>query len=98
MLDEAKVWEQLKKLHREIEIDAGKDPSAVKDDVLPLDGLGGFDSLLIPNVIRGLAREMKVTLEKGVRLRNPYVDSNRKKLTLRDVAKRFCELYGGKTK
>jgi hypothetical protein len=66
--------------------------------VLPLDELGGFDSLLIPNVIRGLARKMKVTLEKGVRLRNPYIDSSKKKLALLDVAKRFCELYGGKTK
>ena len=97
-MDEAAVLEQLKKLHREIEIDAGKDPATVKDDVLPLDALGGFDSVLIPNVIRGLAREMKVSLEKGVRLRNPYIDSSRKKLALRDVAKRFCELYGGKTK
>jgi len=33
-----------------------------------------------------------------VRLRNPYIDSNKKKLKLRDVAKRFCELYGGKAK
>jgi hypothetical protein len=41
---------------------------------------------------------MKVTLEKGVRLRNPYIDSSKKKLTLRGVAKRFCELYGGKNK
>lgn len=97
-MDEAVVLEQLKKLHREIEADAGKDPSVVNDDVLPLDGLGGFDSVLIPNIIRGLAREMKVSLQKGVRLRNPYIDSNKKKLKLRDVAKRFCELYGGKAK
>jgi hypothetical protein len=97
-MNEAAVLEQLKELHREIEIDAGEDPGTVKDDVLPLDGLGGFDSLLIPNIIRGLAREMKVTLEKGVRLRNPYIDSSKKKLALREVAKRFCELYGGKPK
>lgn len=97
-MDEAAVLQQLKKLHREIEADAGKDPSVVNDDVLPLDGLGGFDSVLIPNIIRGLAREMKVSLQKGVRLRNPYIDSNKKKLKLRDVAKRFCELYGGKAK
>lgn len=97
-MDAAEVLTQLKKLHQEIEVDAGKDPATVKDDVLPLDGLGGFDSLLIPNIIRGLAKVMNVKLEKGVRLRNPYVDSNRKKLALHDVAKRFCELYGGKTK
>src|SRR5882672_9910712 len=95
-MNEAIVLEQLKKLHQEIEVDAGKDPATVKDDVFPLDELSGFDSVLIPNVIRGLAKEMKATLEKGVRLRNPYIDSSKKKLRLRDVAKRFCELYGEK--
>jgi hypothetical protein len=92
-MNEATVLEQLKKLHQEIESDAGKDPAAVKDDVLPLDELAGFDSVLIPNVIRGLAKAVGITLDKGARLRNPYVDSSRKKLRLRAVAKRFCELY-----
>ena len=95
-MDEALVLEQLKKLHQEIESDAGKDPDAVKDDVFPLDELGGFDSVLIPNVIRGLAKAMNVVLEKGVRLRNPYIDPSKKKLRLRAIAKRFCELYGEK--
>jgi hypothetical protein len=94
MNDDA-VLERLKELHREIELDAGKDPAVVTDDVLPLDGLGGFDSVLIPNVIRGLAKALGVPLAKGVRLRNPYVASDGKtKLTLRNVAKRFRELYG----
>ena len=92
-MNEATVLEQLKKLHQEIEADAGKDPATVKDDVLPLDELAGFDSVLIPNVIRGLAKAVGITLEKGVRLRNPYVDSSKKQLRLRAVAKRFCELY-----
>jgi hypothetical protein len=68
----------------------------VGDDISPLDDLSGFDSLLIPNIVRGLAKKMNVPLQKGIRLRNPYVDPNKKKLTLRGVAKRFCELYGGK--
>lgn len=97
-MDEATVFEQLQKLHQEIESDAGKDPAAVKDDVFPLDELSGFDSVLIPNVIRGLAKAVGITLEKGVRLRNPYVDSTKKKLRLRAVAKRFCELYKDKLK
>lgn len=95
-MDESVVLEHLKKLHQEIEMDAGEDPATVTNDALPLDQCRGFDSVLIPNIIRGLAKEMKVTLEKGVRLRNPYVDSSKKKLRLRDVAKRFCELYGEK--
>lgn len=92
-MNEAIVLEQLTKLHQEIESDAGKDPEAVKDDVFPLDELAGFDSVLIPNIIRGLAKAVGITLEKGARLRNPYVDSSKKKLRLRAVAKRFCELY-----
>ena len=94
-MDEGTVLGHLKKLHQEIESDAGKDPNQVDDDVLPLDALGGFDSTLIPNVIRGLATAMGVTLAKGDRLRNPYVGPDGKtKLTLREVAKRFCALYG----
>lgn len=92
-MDEAVVLEELKRLHREIEEDAGKNPDLVADDVQPLGGLCGFDSLLIPNVIRGLARAMGVTLAKGERLRNPYVVPDRQKLTLRGIAKRFCKLY-----
>ena len=92
-MNEVTVLEQLTKLHQEIESDAGKDPAAVKDDVFPLDELAGFDSVLIPNVIRGLAKAVGITLEKGARLRNPYVDSSKKRLRLRAVAKRFCELY-----
>src|SRR5687767_1341791 len=96
-MDEAVVLGHLKGLHREIESDAGKDPDVVGDDVLPLDDLGGFDSILIPNMIRGVAKAIGLTLGKGVRLRNPYVGPDgKKKLSLRGVAKRFCELYGGK--
>ena len=95
-MNEAEVLEELRKLHEEIESDAGKDPAAVKDDVSPLDDLAGFDSVLVPNVIRGLAKAVGIALEKGVRLRNPYVDLSRKKLSLRAVAKRFCELYKDK--
>ena len=93
-MDEATVLQELKGLHREIEEDAGKNPDLVTDDVQPLEGLCGFDSLLIPNVIRRLARAMGVSLAKGKRLRNPYVGPDRQTLTLRGIAKRFCKLYG----
>ena len=97
-MDQAAVLEHLKELHREIEVDAGKDPKLVRDDVQPIDGLAGFDSPLIPTVVRGVARAVGLSLPKGTRLRNPYVDSSGKKLTLRGVAKRFCELYGKEKK
>ena len=98
-MDHATVLEKLKSFHREIEVDDGKDPNAVTDDVCPLDGLSGFDSLLIPGVIRQLASTFGLRLPRGMRLRNPYVDSDGKtKLTLRGVATRFCALYGGEEK
>ena len=94
-MDETAVLTRLKELHREIEADAGKDPDLVTDGVQPLDALGGFDSTLIPNVIRELARDMGIPLAQGVRLRNPYLGPDGKqKLPLDGVAKRFCELYG----
>lgn len=94
-MDEDVLLQCLKKHHREIELDDGKDPNCVTDDVEPLDGLGGFDSLLIPNVIRRVAKDLGIPLAKGVRLRNPYVGPDgKKRLSLRNVAKRFCELYG----
>lgn len=93
-MDEAAVLICLKELHSEIEIDAGEDPSLVTDDIQPLDGLVGFDSPLIPNVVRRLAKAMGTPIPKGTRLLNPYLDANHRKLTLSGIAKRFCELYG----
>ncbi len=95
---EGLVLEELKRIHRDIELDAGKDPDLVADDVRPLESLGGFDSLLIPNVIRELAKAVGRTLKKGERLRNPYVGPDKRTLTLRDVAKRFCDIYSKKRK
>src|SRR4051794_26165298 len=90
------VLDHLKRLHREIETDAGMDPDRVTDDVIPLDQLHGFDSILIPNTIRALAKALGIILPKGVRLRNPYIGPDKKHLTLRLVAEQFCQLYGVK--
>jgi len=93
-MHEAQVLIKLAEIHRGFERDAGSNPDLVTGDVIPLGELAGFDSPLIPNVIRELAKELGVPLAKGVRLKNPYVTPARKKLALKDVAKRFCELYG----
>lgn len=96
-MNQSTVLVRLKELHREIEVDAGKDPALVRDEVQPVDGLGGFDSPLIPTVVRALAKAMGIALPKGARLRNPYLDGNGNRLPLNGVAKRFCELYGKET-
>ena len=43
-MDPHAVCEKLKTIHRDVEADCGHDPSRVTDDVMPIDGLGGFDS------------------------------------------------------
>jgi hypothetical protein len=94
-MSEATVLKRLKELHREVELDCGEDPDLVTDDVQPLDGLGGFDSPLIPTVVRQLAKSLGIEIAKGTRLRNPYISEDRtRKLPIREVARRFCELYG----
>lgn len=94
-MDQHAVLEKLKAIHRDVERDCGEDPDRVTDEVEPLDQLGGFDSPTIPTVVRRLAKDLGIPLPKGKRLVNPYVSPDGKqKLRLRDVAKRFCELYG----
>jgi len=93
-MDEALVLTKLTEIHRAFEKDAGLNPNLVSDDAIPLGGLAGFDSPLIPNAIRELAKAVGVPLAKGVRLKNPYVTATHKKLALKDVARRFCQLYG----
>lgn len=98
-MDPRTVLERLKAIHREVEADCGHDPVRVTDDVMPLDGLGGFDSPLIPTVVRLLAKAVGVIIPPGTRIRNPYISEDRTaKLPLREVAKRFCELYGKEAK
>ena len=88
-MDENTVLERLKTLHREIELDCGKDPALVTDDVQPLDGLGGFDSPLIPTIVRQLAHEIVYCHLKGkLASKTRYISADRtKKLPIRDVAK-----------
>lgn len=98
-MDPHAVCEKLKAIHRDVETDCGHDPARVTDDVLPIDGLGGFDSPLIPTVVRLLAKAVGVVIPPGTRIRNPYISADRtRKLPLREVAKRFCELYGMEAK
>ncbi len=98
-MDETTVLQNLIELHRDVELDCGKDPGRVSADVQPLDDLSGFDSPLIPTLVRLLAKKMGVVIPKGTRLKNPYISADRmSKLPLRDVARRFCELYTKKEK
>jgi len=93
-MDQRAVLDKLIAIHREVETDCGEDPDCVTDDILPLDDLGGFDSLTIPTVVRRVAKALDIPIPKGQRLPNPYVsEDGKQKLKLRDVAERFRKLY-----
>ncbi len=88
-----RILECLLEQHRQIEEDAGEDPSLVTGGTMPIDGLVGFDSPLIPTAVRGLAKALGIEIPRGSRLRNPYIDATKHKLSLKGVAARFRELY-----
>ena len=82
------------KVHREMQSDAGKDPGTVDVATCPLGGLPGFDSLLVPDAVRSVAQELGKELPEGTKIVNIYrSEDGLKKLTISDVAKRFCEQY-----
>ena len=88
-----RVMDTLLEKHREIEEDAGEDPSLVTGNTMPIDGLAGFDSPLIPTVVRGVLKALGIELAPGTRLKNPYIDKNKRKLPLKDVAANIRKMY-----
>lgn len=87
------ICEKLVQLHRSVQRDSGfDDAESVTPSTCPLKDLKGFDSLLIPQLIRRAARELGCPLKKGERVRNLYVDG-RKKLSISEIAERFRDKY-----
>jgi hypothetical protein len=88
------VVRQLIEIHRAAEADGGFDPDRVTPSACPLTGLKGFDSQLIPQFVRQLARELGHPLPKGTKVKNIYVSKDgKRKLTIDEVAHRFLETY-----
>lgn len=89
------MTQALIKVHKEMQADAGHDPMAVDESTCPLGGLPGFDSLLVPDAIRTVSREVGHDLPQGTKIVNLYrsIDGQRK-LSIREIAKRYCEQYG----
>jgi hypothetical protein len=87
------VIAQLVEIHRHDQREAGHDDTGkVTPSCCPLTDLKGFDSLLIPPIVRRLAKAMGRPLPKGTRVKNIYVDGGRK-LTIKEIAKRFVGEY-----
>jgi hypothetical protein len=93
-MDNADVVQTLIQMHRDAEADGGYDPDRVTPTACPLTGLKGFDSQLIPQFVRQLARALGHPLPKGTRVKNIYVSKDGKsKLTIDEVGRRFLETY-----
>jgi hypothetical protein len=89
------VVAKLMEIHHHDQRESGQDDAnKVTPSCCPLTDLKGFDSLLIPSIIRRLARELGHPLPKGTRVKNIYcAPDGRKKLTIREIAKRFVATY-----
>jgi hypothetical protein len=87
------VIHELISLHRETQVDGGfDDASEIAETTCPLDDLQGFDSLLIPQLIRQLAKNLGRPFEKGERVKNLYRVANENQ-TIRQIAERFKKVY-----
>lgn len=93
-MDRQLVEKELITIHTDLERDMGHE-TTVTSATNPLDDLEGFDSPLIPNVVRTLSRRLGVEPPTGSSLKNIYVSADRKRrLDIAEVAERFCTLYG----
>jgi hypothetical protein len=89
------VVAKLVEIHRHDQHESGQDDAnKVTPSCCPLTDLKEFDSLLIPPILRRLARELGHPLPKGTRVKNIYCSPDgRKKLTIREIAQRFVATY-----
>lgn len=80
-------------IHRSVQQDGGfEDAASVSSNTRPLSDLKGFDSMLIPQAIRRLARVLGQPFEKGQRTQNIYVDG-RRKLSIAEISVRFKDTF-----
>lgn len=72
----------------------GQTPASepITPDTKPLAEIKGFDSHFIPEIVRRLASELGSPLQKGVRVRNIFVERGRK-LSVREITRQFIEKY-----
>ena len=73
------------------------DGDSITSSTIPHGGLKGFQSDVTPTIVRRLARRLDNPLADDVDPVNIFAsDDKRRKLTVKEAAKRFLELYGGK--
>jgi hypothetical protein len=73
------------------------DGDSITGGTIPHGGLKGFQSDVTPTIVRRLARRLNNPLADDIDPVNIFAsDDKRKKLTVKEAAKRFLDLYGTK--
>ena len=71
------------------------DGDSITGATVPHGGLKGFQSDVTPTIVRRLARRLGEPLADDVDPENIFASADKKKkLTVKDAAKRFLDLYG----
>jgi hypothetical protein len=71
------------------------DGDSITGATIPHGGLKGFQSDVTPTIVRRLARQLGMPLADEIDPVNIFASSDKKKkLTVREAAKRFTTLYG----
>jgi hypothetical protein len=90
----SKVIEVLKECQTAFGHDDG---DSITEDTVPHGGLKGFQSDVTPTIVRRVARRLGNPLAEEVDPVNIFAsEDKRKKLSVKDAAKRFMGLYGPK--
>lgn len=89
----ATVATKLVAIHKEYQEQGGfGDAAKITASSRPLGGLEGFESDLIPEIVRRLARELGHPLGQSVRVKNIYAEKG-EKLSISNISQRFFDLY-----
>lgn len=92
-MDTAIVEQAFIDAHENMQNELGQSAS-VGGSTTPLNDLNGFGSVLIPNIIRGVARRLGIDPPKGDEIRNIYVSKDgKRKLTISEIARNFSDRY-----
>lgn len=73
------------------------DADRITPKTCPMGGLKGFQSDIVPTIVRRLARKLGQPLPEDVNIVNIFISPDSKeRLTIKEAAKRFLEQYGPK--
>lgn len=92
-MDTATVEQAFIEAHKDIQEDLGQG-AVMSRSTTPLSDLKGFRSVLIPNIIRNVARRLGMAPPGGKEIRNIYVSKDgRQKLSISYIAQNFRDMY-----